>query len=194
VPCPSSLRPCDHRIDIDQGTCGKISIGPRAKARSGTIISRPQPSGTSCPGFVDAMLWWVTRIAGACAHAMTAAGTTKEPWSEAETHCKADEIALKSPQADAAEAQADFESARGCSRAPGKAPGAARGDMHGPTVGRSGRTTAGLRSSRPHLWPVHRRLDARDLKEAKALLDEGLRSRFTKQEVGRLENESDSRS
>jgi predicted ATPase len=122
------------------------------------------------------------------------AETTKRPWSEAEIHCTAGEIALKSPQADAAGAQADFDGARGCSRAAGKVPGAARvismtqlwGDQ------RKQQQACGL------LAPIYGRFTegwmTLDLKEAKALLDEVLRGWFTKQGVGRLKNESDSRS
>ena len=43
--------------------------------------------------------------------AMTAVETTKESWCEAEIHRMAGEIALKSPEPDAAKAEAYFERA-----------------------------------------------------------------------------------
>jgi predicted ATPase len=48
---------------------------------------------------------------------MTAAETTKETWCEAEIHRTAGEIALMSPEPDAAKAQAHFERAIAISRA-----------------------------------------------------------------------------
>jgi predicted ATPase len=49
--------------------------------------------------------------------AMTAVETTKEKWCEAEVHRVAGEIALKSPEPDAAKAQAYFERALAVARA-----------------------------------------------------------------------------
>src|SRR6516164_5168897 len=48
--------------------------------------------------------------------------------------------------------------ARGRACAASKVLGTARGDEHGTTLARSGQTTAGLRSSGPDLWLVHRGL------------------------------------
>ena len=49
--------------------------------------------------------------------AMTAAETAKEKWGEAEIHRTAGEIALMSPEPDAAKAQAHFERAIAIARA-----------------------------------------------------------------------------
>ena len=106
--------------------------------------------------------------------AMTAVETTKERWCEAEVHRIAGEIALMSPEPDAAKAEAYFERALAVARAAaGKVLGTARGDEHGAAVARSGEAAA-----RPDdlLAPVYgwftEGFDTLDLKEAKALLDE----------------------
>jgi len=64
--------------------------------------------------------------------AMTAVETTKEKWCEAEVHRVAGEIALKSPEPDAAKAQAYFERALAVARAQqAKSWGTARSDEPG---------------------------------------------------------------
>ena len=71
--------------------------------------------------------------------AMTVVETTKERWYEADINRIAGEIALKSPEPDAAKAEAYFERALAVARAAtGKVLGAARGDEHGAAVARSG--------------------------------------------------------
>ena len=56
--------------------------------------------------------------------AMTAVETTKERWFEAEVHRIAGEIALKSPEPDAAKARSVFRArARGCARSSRQSPG-----------------------------------------------------------------------
>ena len=71
--------------------------------------------------------------------AMTAVETTKERWCEAEVNRVAGEIALMSPEPDAAKAEAYFERALAVARdAAGKVLGTARGDEHGAAVARSG--------------------------------------------------------
>ena len=70
--------------------------------------------------------------------AMTAVETTKEKWYEAEVHRIAGEIALMSPEPDAAKAEAYFERALAVARAAaGEILGAARGHEHGAAVARS---------------------------------------------------------
>ena len=104
---------------------------------------------------------------------MTAVETTKERWCEAEIHRIAGEIALKSPEPDAAKAEAYFEHALAVARAAaGKILGTARGDEHGAALARSGQA----HEARDLLAPVYgwftEGFDTLDLKEAKALLDE----------------------
>ena len=71
--------------------------------------------------------------------AMTAVETTKERWCEAEVHRTAGEIALQSPEPDAAKAEAYFDRALEVARAAaGKVLGTARGDEHGAALARSG--------------------------------------------------------
>ena len=71
--------------------------------------------------------------------AMNMVETTKERWWEAEVNRIAGEIALKSPEPDAAKAEAYFERALAVARAAaGKVLGAARGDEHGAALARSG--------------------------------------------------------
>ena len=71
--------------------------------------------------------------------AMTIVETTKEKWCEAEVHRVAGEIALLSPEPDAAKAEDVFR-ARTFGRAPATSEvlGAARRDEHGATLARSG--------------------------------------------------------
>ena len=71
--------------------------------------------------------------------AMTTIETTKERWFEAEVNRIAGEIALKSPEPDAAKAEAYFERALAVARAAAsKILGTARRDEHGAALARSG--------------------------------------------------------
>ena len=71
--------------------------------------------------------------------AMTAVETTKERWCEAEVNRIAGEIALKSPQPDAAKAEAYFERALAVARqAASKVLGTPRRNEHGAALARSG--------------------------------------------------------
>ena len=86
-----------------------------------------------------------------------------------EIHRTAGEIALMSPEPDAAKAQAHFERAIAIARAQqGKVLGIARGDEPGPAAARSGQTAAGPRSSRPGLRLVHRGLRHRRSERSKS--------------------------
>ena len=89
--------------------------------------------------------------------ATTAAETTNEKWCEPEIHRMAGEIALMSPEPDAAKAQAHFERAIGIARAQK----AKSWELRAATsLARLGAIRAGTgpRSSRPGLRLVHRRL------------------------------------
>jgi predicted ATPase len=104
---------------------------------------------------------------------MTAAETTKEKWGEAEIHRTAGEIALMSPEPDAAKAQAHFERAIAIARAQQ----AKSWELRAATsLARLWRDHGKRQQARDLLAPVYgwftEGFDTADLKEAKALLDE----------------------
>ena len=106
--------------------------------------------------------------------AMTVVEITKEKWSEAESNRLAGEIALMSPERDAARAEAYFErSLASRTSAASQVLGTARRDEHGAAVARSGKAQ---KQARELLAPVYgwftEGFDTLDLKEAKALLDD----------------------
>ena len=91
--------------------------------------------------------------------AMTAMETTKETWCEAEVHRIAGEIALMSPEPDAAKAEAYFERALAVARAQQAKSWELRAAMSMARLWRDqGKRERGPRSSRSGLWLVHRRL------------------------------------
>ena len=105
--------------------------------------------------------------------AMTAVETTKEKWCEAEIHRTAGEIALMSPEPDAAKAEAYFERALvGCPGQQAKS-WELRAAM---SLARLWRDQGKRDEARDLLAPVYgwftEGFDTLDLKEAKALLDE----------------------
>jgi predicted ATPase len=105
--------------------------------------------------------------------AMTTAERTKEAWSEAEIHRTAGEIALMSPEPDAAKAQAHFERAIAIARAQK----AKSWELRAATsLARLQRNHGKRQQARDLLAPVYgwftEGFDTADLKEAKALLDE----------------------
>ena len=105
--------------------------------------------------------------------AMTAVETTKETWCEAEIHRTAGEIALMSPEPDAAKAQAHFERAIAIARAQK----AKSWELRAATsLARLWRDQGKRQQARDLLAPVYgwftEGFDTPDLKEAKALLDE----------------------
>jgi predicted ATPase len=105
--------------------------------------------------------------------AMTTAETTKEKWCEAEIHRTAGEIALLSPEPDAAQAQAYFERAIAIARAQQ----AKSWELRAATsLARLWRDHGRRAEARDLLAPVYgwftEGFDTSDLKEAKALLDE----------------------
>jgi predicted ATPase len=130
--------------------------------------------------------WWTSHLAWAFAElgqldeawrcigeAMTTIETTKESWFEAEVNRIAGEIALKSPEPDSAKAQAYFERALAVARQQQ----AKSWELRAATsMARVWRDQGKRHEARDLLAPVYgwftEGFDTRDLKEAKALLDE----------------------
>ena len=104
---------------------------------------------------------------------MTDVETTKERWYEAEINRIAGEIALKSPEPDAAKAQEYFEHALAVARQQHAKSWELRAAM---SLARLWRDQGKVQQARELLAPVYgwftEGFDTRDLKEAKALLDE----------------------
>ena len=105
--------------------------------------------------------------------AMTLVETTKETWFEAEVHRIAGEIALKSPEPDAAKAETYFQRALAVARQQQSKSWELRASM---SLARLWRDQGKVREARELLAPVYgwftEGFDTLDLKEAKALLDE----------------------
>ena len=105
--------------------------------------------------------------------AMTAMEITKEKWFEADIHRMAGEIALKSPERDAAKAQSYFERALALARAQQAKSWELRAAM---SMARLWRDQGKQQQARELLAPVYgwftEGFDTLDLKEAKALLEE----------------------
>jgi predicted ATPase len=105
--------------------------------------------------------------------AITAVETTKEGISEAEVHRTAGEIALLSPARDAAKAEAYFERALAIARQQQAKSLELRAVM---SLARLWRDQGKVQQGRELLAPVYgwftEGFDTRDLKEAKALLEE----------------------
>ena len=103
---------------------------------------------------------------------MTAVETTKESWYEAEVNRVAGEIALKSPEPDAAKAEAYFERALTVARAQQAKSWELRAAM---STARLWRDQGKRKEARDLLAPVYgwftEGFDTLDLKEAKVLLD-----------------------
>ena len=99
--------------------------------------------------------------------------TTKERWFEAEVNRIAGEIALQSPKPDAAKAQEYFERALAVSRQQQAKSWELRASM---SLARLWRDQGKVQQARELLAPVYgwftEGFDTRDLKEAKALLNE----------------------
>jgi predicted ATPase len=105
--------------------------------------------------------------------AMTAAETTRERWFEADIHRIAGEIALLSPESYAAKAEAHFERALSVARQQQAKSWELRAAM---SLARLWRSQGKVRQAGELLAPVYgwftEGFDTRDLKEAKALLQE----------------------
>jgi predicted ATPase len=110
---------------------------------------------------------------GCIGEAMTAVKTTKEKWSEAEVNRIAGEIALLSPEPDAAKTEAYFERALAVARAQQAKSWELRAAM---SMARLWRDQGKRQQARKLLAPVYdwftEAFDTRDLKEAKALLEQ----------------------
>jgi predicted ATPase len=130
--------------------------------------------------------WWLSCLARAYAElsryhdawryigeAMTAVETTKESWCEAEVHRTAGEISLMSPDPDTAKAQAYFERALAIARQQQAKSWELRAAM---SLARLRRDQSKPQQARELLAPVYgwftEGFDTRDLKEAKALLEQ----------------------
>jgi predicted ATPase len=104
---------------------------------------------------------------------MTAIEKVRERWFEAEVHRLAGEIALKSPQPDTAKAQSFFERALTVARQQQAKSWELRASM---SLARLWRSQGKVQQARELLAPVYgwftEGFDTRDLKEAKALLEE----------------------
>jgi len=104
---------------------------------------------------------------------MTAVDTTKETWCEAEVHRTAGEIALMSPEPDAAKAEAYFERALAIAREQQAKSWELRAAM---SMARLWRDQRKPQQARDLLAPVYgwftEGFDTKDLKDAKALLEE----------------------
>ena len=104
---------------------------------------------------------------------MTTVVTTNERWFEADIHRIAGEIALMSPQPDAAKAEAYFERALTVARQQQAKSWELRAAM---SLARLWRDQGKPQQARELLAPVYgwftEGFDTRDLKEAKALLEE----------------------
>ena len=98
--------------------------------------------------------------------------TTNESWYEVDIHRIAGEIALKSPQANAEEAEAYFERALAVARQQQARSWELRAAM---SMARLLRSQGNTRLAREQLAPVYgwftEGFDTRDLKEAKVLLE-----------------------
>ena len=105
--------------------------------------------------------------------AITAVETTKEGWYEAEVNRVAGEVALKMPEPDAAKAEAYFERALAVARQQQAKSWEVRAAM---SMARLWRDQGKPHQARDLLAPMYgwftEGFDTRDLKEAKALLDE----------------------
>jgi predicted ATPase len=107
------------------------------------------------------------------AEALNAIETTKERWFEAEVHRMAGEVALSSPQPDIAKAEAYFERALAVAQKQQAKSWELRASM---SLARLWRDQGKPQQARELLAPVYgwftEGFDTRDLKEAKALLEE----------------------
>ena len=112
-------------------------------------------------------------LGAALSEAVTAVGTTKERWCEADIHRIAGDIALMSPEPDATKAEAYFERALAVARQQQAKSGELRASM---SLARLWRDQGKVQRARELLAPVYgwftEGFDTRDLKEAKALLSE----------------------
>ena len=152
------------------GAVHLLTLGMTALRSTGATLYEPWLLSNLARAYVD-----LGELEGAwrCIdEAMTAMQTSKERWCEAEVHRTAGEIALKSPQPDAAKAQAYFERALAVARQQQAKSWELRAAM---SMARLWRDRGKRDEARDLLAPVYgwftEGFDTLDLKEAKGLLD-----------------------
>jgi predicted ATPase len=149
-----------------------ITSGIAAHRSTGATIAIP--SSLSYLARAYAELGQFDHARRCISEAMTAIETTKQSWCEAEVHRTAGEIALMSPELDAAKAEAYFERALAIACKQQAKSWELRAAM---SMARLWRDQGKPQQARELLAPVYdwftQGFDTLDLKEAKALLDEG---------------------
>jgi predicted ATPase len=132
-----------------------------------------EPFYLSCLAGANAELGQFDDAWRSIGEAMTAVEKTKETWCEAEVHRVAGEIALKSLGPNMAKAEASFERALSVARQQQAKSWELRASM---SLARLWRDQGKVQQAREMLAPVYgwftEGFDTRDLKEAKALLEE----------------------
>jgi predicted ATPase len=146
---------------------------------SGTTAYRSTGATVILPLYLSSLAWAHAELgqfddAWRCVNeATTAIQTTKETWHEAEVNRIAGEISLKSPEQDTAKAQAYFERALAVAREQQAKSWELRTAM---SMARLWRDQGKRAEARELLAPVYgwftEGFDTRDLKEAKALLEQ----------------------
>ena len=148
-----------------------ITSGMAAYQSTGATLYRPQHLSYLASAY--AKVGQFEEAWRCISEAMTAVETTKENWYEAEANRVAGEVALKSPEPDAAKAEAYFERALRLARQQQTKSWELRAAM---SKARLWRDQGKAQQARKLLAPVYgwftEGFDTRDLKEAKALLEE----------------------
>ena len=169
---PTSLQGCVLALTGKAADAVHMITSGLAAFRSiaGTLFA---PTHLSYLAAAHANLGQFDEAARCMGEAMSMIETTKERWSEAEVNRFAGEIALMSPEADAAKAEAYFGRALAVARQQQAKSWELRAAM---SMARLWRDQGKRDEARDLLAPVYvwfsEGFDTRDLKEAKALLDE----------------------
>jgi class 3 adenylate cyclase/predicted ATPase len=167
---------------MNQG-CALVVSGKASSAvqmmTSGLAEYRRTASTAAAPWFLSHLAWAYAELGqfvDAWRHideAMAVVETTEEKWCEAEVHRKAGEIALMSPEPDAAKAEAHFEHALAIAREQQAKSWELRAAM---SMARLWRDQGKRQQAHDLLAPVYgwftEGFDTVDLKEAKALLEQ----------------------
>jgi predicted ATPase len=146
---------------------------------SGLTAQRSTETTTFIPGYLSSLakaygdLGRFDEAGRSIDEAMTAVRTTKESWREADIYHIAGEIALKSSEPDAAKAETYFQRAIAVARQQQAKSWELRAAM---SLARLWRSQGKMQQARELLAPVYgwftEGFNTRDLKEAKALLEE----------------------
>ena len=148
-----------------------ITSGMAAYQSTGATLYRPQHLSYLASAY--AKVGQFEEAWRCISEAMTAVETTKENWYEAEANRVAGEVALKLPEPDAAKAEAYFQRALRLARQQQAKSWELRAAM---SLARLWRDQGKVQQARELLAPVYgwftEGFDTRDLKEAKALLEE----------------------